>query len=447
MGTVRGIRSIPGEDRATAGEIRVTKPSWKVVCIELAEPLTALHGVDTHSGLWVIFFWQGVPLGHCEIASEQLPLSSTQLSAMAAQAISEAAGDSLLEEGFHSALPRMPDPKLRNPVGALASLADLDRPLALLDRKLQAAVPASRQTVSVAVCTRERPNDLARCLESLSHLREQPHEILVIDNAPQSEATREVVMKYPHVTYCVEPRVGLSHARNKALDIAKGDIVAFTDDDVQVHPDWLTRLRPCFDDPKVMVATGLVLPAELETPAQLMFERSFQFFHQGYRRRCFDSTFFNALKAEGVPAWSIGAGANMAIRRQFRYRFDPCLGPGIFGGCGEDSEFWYRVLAEGWSCVYEPSACVFHYHRRELSALRNLIHQYMKGHVAALILQFAKFGHFGNLRRLFLRLPAEYAILMLRLVVTGFSLDNRILLRGSLGCLSGLRFALTRKQA
>jgi hypothetical protein len=48
---------------------------------------------------------------------------------------------------------------------------------------------------------------------------------------------------------------------------------------------------------------------------------------------------------------------------------------------------------------------------------------------------------------LFLRLPAEYAILMLRLVVTGFSLDNRILLRGSLGCLSGLRFALTRKQA
>jgi hypothetical protein len=70
----------------------------------------------------------------------------------------------------------------------------------------------------------------------------------------------------------------------------------------------------------------------------------------------------------------------------------------------------------------------------------------MKGHVAALILQFVRYGHAGNLRRLFLRLPAEYAILMLRLIVTGFALDNRILMRGSLGCLSGLQFAWARKQ-
>ena len=69
----------------------------------------------------------------------------------------------------------------------------------------------------------------------------------------------------------------------------------------------------------------------------------------------------------------------------------------------------------------------------------------MQGHVAALLLQFSKYGHWGNLRRLFLVLPAEYVLLMLRLVVTGFSLENRILLSGALGCFSGLRFALYRK--
>jgi cellulose synthase/poly-beta-1,6-N-acetylglucosamine synthase-like glycosyltransferase len=198
-----------------------------------------------------------------------------------------------------------------------------------------------------------------------------------------------------------------------------------------------------------MVATGLILPGELETPAQMIFEQDFQFFHQGYRARYFDSRYFAALQDKGVQVWSIGAGANMAIRREIAasgYQFDTRLGPGVFGGCGEDSEFWYRILADGWSCVYEPSAFVYHFHRRELSGLRRQVRQYMQGHVAALLMQFAKYRHFGNLRRLLLVLPAEYFILLLRLVATGFSLDNRILLSGALGCLSGLRFAFFRKQ-
>jgi glycosyltransferase involved in cell wall biosynthesis len=421
---------------------------WQVVSIDLSEPLIGLPSTDTYGGLWAIFFWQGVPLGHCEIAAEQLPLSAAQLSALAAQAVSEAVGDYLLEEGFHSALPRLPDAALENPRIALLNLAGIHHPVNSLKRKPYPAAAAPRLTVTVAVCTRERPKDLARCLDSLKAMHHQPHQILVIDNAPTSTRTREVVEGFPNVDYHCEPCAGLSHARNTALELASGDIVAFVDDDVVVHPSWVSRIRTCFEDPKVMVATGLVLPGELETPAQLIFERNFQFFHQGYRRRYFDSGYFNTLKSEGVPVWCIGAGANMAIRRtrELGHKFDTCLGPGVFGGCGEDSEFWYHLLAEGWSIVYEPSACVFHFHRRELSALRRLIHQYMKGHVAALILQFVKYRHIGNLRRLFLRLPAEYAVLMLRLIVTGFSLDNRILLRGGLGCLSGLRFALTRKQ-
>ncbi len=302
------------------------------------------------------------------------------------------------------------------------------------------------------MCTRERPRELARCLQSLLELSEQPHEIVVIDNAPISEATRETVERFPGVRYHREPRPGLSAARNTAMAITSSDIIAFTDDDVIVADGWTARLRRCFDDPKVMVATGLVLPAELETRAQIIFEQDFRFFHQGFRARYFDSEYFAALVGKGVPVWAIGAGANMAIRRKAfedGYRFDTRLGPGVLGGCGEDSEFWYRLLAAGWSCIYEPSAVVYHFHRRELSSLRRLVRQYMEGHVAALLLQFAKHGHAGNLRRLLLALPAEYLLLLRRLAATGFSLDNRILLSGALGCLSGLRLPLLsrRKQA
>ena len=417
---------------------------WLVSSIELTEPLRELCCASGYAGIRVVFLWNGLALGHQRFASEQLPLSPQHLAGCAAQAIAPAGGDRILGEGFQSALPGLPEPDLRDPEAALRQLLAIDRPM---DQLADSILPANL-TLTVAVCTRERPGELARCLASLFALSEPPDEILVVDNAPESSDTLEVTARFPGVRYHCEPRKGLSAARNAALHVAKGDIVAFADDDVVVHPEWASRIRRCFDDPRTMLVTGLVLPGELETPAQLMFEEDFHFFHQGYRRRSFDSDFFNRLRGRSLPVWDIGAGAIMAIRRDaYRrgYSFDTRLGPGVFGGCGEDSEYFYRLLAGGWSCVYEPSAFVYHFHRREMRDLRRHVRQYMQGHVAALLLQFWKYRHWGNLRRLFLELPAEYAILMLRLIVTGFTLDNRILLSGALGCLAGLRFAVTRK--
>ena len=426
---------------------------WKVLSIDLSEPLPELRAEPGYDGLHVIFFSSGVPLGHYRLASKQLPLSPQHLANCAAWAVTPSVGDSLLEEGFRSALPSLPEPALREPEEALNRLLGLEMPMKQLGARLFRCESATApHKISIAVCTRERPQELARCLESLLNLSEQPHEIVVIDNAPRSAATRETVARFPGVRYHREPRPGLSAARNTAMAITSGDIIAFTDDDATVHPEWTARLRRCFHDPKVMVTTGLVLPAELETKAQVIFEQDFQFFHQGFRRRHFDSEYFAALLSRGVPVWAIGAGVNMAIRRvafERGYRFDTRLGPGVLGGCGEDSEFWYHLLADGWSCVYSPSAVVYHFHRRELSALRRLVRQYMEGHVAALLLQFTKYHHAGNLRRVLFELPAEYLFLLFRLAVTGFSLDNRILLGGVVGCFSGLRIPLLsrRKQA
>jgi glycosyltransferase involved in cell wall biosynthesis len=417
---------------------------WQVSSIELSEPLRELCCGSGYAGVRVVFLWNGLALGHQRFAAEQLPLSPQQLAGCAAQVIAPATGDRLLEEGFQSALPGLPEPDLRDPEAVLRQLLAIDHPM---DQLADTILPANL-TLTVAVCTRERPGELARCLASLFALSEPPEEILVVDNAPESSDALEVTARFPGVRYHCEPRKGLSAARNTALRVATSDIVAFADDDVVVHPEWASRIRRCFDDPKTMLVTGLVLPGELETPAQLMFEEDFHFFHQGYRRRLFDSDFFNRMRGRSVPVWDIGAGANMAIRRDAYtrgYRFDTRLGPGVFGGCGEDSEYFYGLLAGGWSSVYEPSAFVYHFHRRDMRGLRRHVRQYMQGHVAALLLQFSKYRHWGNLRRLFLELPTEYAILMLRLIVTGFTLDNRILLSGALGCLAGLRFAVTRK--
>jgi GT2 family glycosyltransferase len=88
--------------------------------------------------------------------------------------------------------------------------------------------------------------------------------------------------------------------------------------------------------------------------------------------------------------------------------FDERLGAGA-SGCSEDSELWYRLLALGGSCFYEPRAVVFHHHRAEWQELTSQMHAYMRGHVSALVAQSDAFGHKGNLARIFVQLPRYFA--------------------------------------
>jgi hypothetical protein len=114
------------------------------------------------------------------------------------------------------------------------------------------------------------------------------------------------------------------------------------------------------------------------------------------------------MKRLGVPAWRLGAGANMAFRREVFARvgfFDERLGAGA-SGCSEDSELWYRLLAEGYRCRYTPASVVFHHHRADWEGLRQQMYGYMRGHVAALFFQFARYRHWGNLYRAFVAVPA-----------------------------------------
>jgi len=229
-------------------------------------------------------------------------------------------------------------------------------------------------TVTVAVCTRDRHEDLATCLESLAKLDPMPLEVIVVDNAPKTGATeRLVAVRFPWVRYVHEPRPGLDWARNRAILEARGEILAYTDDDCVADPGWVGALAGLFaDDPGVTAVTGLVVPYELETEAQHLFERAGGF-GRGYRRH------WNAVDPErGLPweycgAGRFGTGANMAYRRSAFSQigaFDPALDVGTLTNGGGDLDMFFRVLVEGHTLVYEPAAVIRHRHRRGYPELR-----------------------------------------------------------------------------
>ena len=414
---------------------------WKILHLELSAGILALPFEPNYQGIYAVFCWHGIPLGHKEIPSTQLPMPASQLANLAWQAIAPAVGDRLLAQGFKAPLPVVSDNPSRDVPPDFHALMGLDRPLESLGKWLQLGTKATSESISVVICTRDRPEQLAQCLRSLQNLSPSPQEILVVDNAPNTDATRQIVDKMPGVKYVPEPRPGLSVARNTGIRHSSADIVAFTDDDVIVHPEWIARLQQSFQNPQVMAVTGLVLPAELETQAQLIFEKDFGGFNQGYRSKTFDTQFFEQMKHRGVPVWRIGAGANMAFRsKAFELvgDFDERLGAGA-AGCSEDSEIWYRLLAEGWLCCYEPTATVYHYHRSDMEGLKRQLYYYMRGHVAALIIQFERYRHWGNLRRLFFALPRFYTQAFFH-QLKSFQLKYSTVLAEISGCLSGVKY-------
>ncbi|GAB3196519.1 hypothetical protein GCM10027261_19430 [Geodermatophilus arenarius] len=286
--------------------------------------------------------------------------------------------------------------------------AALQRALASPRPEPSAVAGATPATCTVVICTRDRPGDLERCLTSLPRQTRPPDEVIVVDNASRGTATREVAER-AGVRYVREDRPGLDVARNTGLLAAGSEVVAYTDDDTELHPRWLEHLVAAFDRDDVLGVTGLVLPAVLDSEAQWEFETRWGF-GKGFSRVDFGPEFHRRTRAYGMPAWDVGAGANMAFRRSVVDAvglFDERLDVGA-AGCSGDSEYWYRIVAAGWTCRYEPSAVVFHHHRREMPAFRSQVFHYMRGHVAALLVQYERTREVGNLRRAFLHLPVWY---------------------------------------
>ncbi|NQV07833.1 glycosyltransferase, partial [bacterium] len=150
---------------------------------------------------------------------------------------------------------------------------------------------ATEARISVIIATRNRPEMLDRCLESLLDSEYRRFDVVVVDNAPADDATRDLVEdRYgsdPRVQYVREGLAGLARAHNRGVVHARGEILAFTDDDVLVDRQWLRRIAGAFNDPRVGCVTGMIVPMALDTRAQWWLE-GYAGFSKGFERRVFD---------------------------------------------------------------------------------------------------------------------------------------------------------------
>ncbi|WP_149179104.1 glycosyltransferase [Streptomyces sp. TRM49041] len=253
-----------------------------------------------------------------------------------------------------------------------------------------AAQSARPPRTSVVVATRERSGQLARALDSLLDQDHPDYDIVVVDNAPLSGATEELVRRTyaDRVRYVREDTPGLAVAHNRGLAVAGGPVLAFTDDDVVADPGWLTALTaPFAEDPRIGCVTGLILPARLQTPAQLLLE-SHGGFAKGFRPRDYDPH----RPPDDEPlfpftAGRFGSGANMAFRAQALRDvggFDPATGTGTPARGGDDLYGFVRVLTAGHRLRYTPDAVVWHHHRETWQDLRNQAYGYGAGLTAYL---------------------------------------------------------------
>ncbi len=179
----------------------------------------------------------------------------------------------------------------------------------------RAAVLADAPAITAVVCTRDRPEGLRRTVASLVGQHYPRHRVLVVDNAPSDDATRTVVAGFDGVEYLREPRPGLSHARNTAVAAAPGEVLAFTDDDVVADPSWLAEIaRALRDHPDAAAVSGIIVPGELESDAQVWFEQ----FGGHSKGRGFTAEVFSPATAHRqnplYPLPPFGTGANMAFR-------------------------------------------------------------------------------------------------------------------------------------
>jgi glycosyltransferase involved in cell wall biosynthesis len=209
----------------------------------------------------------------------------------------------------------------------------------------------NRPLVSVVVCTRDRNASLERCLRSLRDQTQGAHEVIVVDNDPRKAPAAEIAARYD-ARYVVEPRRGHNRARNTGARLAKGDAIAFTDDDITADEGWIESIAQEFEDPQVMIVTGQVLLTGEEGDDVWMFTRR--------ERRFFtraDPDWFEIANFGGI-----GNGANMAFRRSLltEWRgFDERLGLGTRVGCEEHYAF-FQCLEAGHAAVATPDAVVFH---------------------------------------------------------------------------------------
>jgi GT2 family glycosyltransferase len=203
--------------------------------------------------------------------------------------------------------------------------------------------------VSVIVCTRNGRSRIGACLKSIARLTGGADEILVVDDGSVDGTADYVAENFPWVRLLRRPGAGLSAARNVGAAAARGDLLAFTDDDCEPDPEWLQRVKRHFQDGKFAAVGGPNLPpkpkhwqnavvcAAAGAPSHVMLDDE---------------------EAEHLP------GCNLVVTQaafQAIGGFDP-----QFETAGDDVDFCWRLREAGYRLGFAPGAFVWHWRRNTI---------------------------------------------------------------------------------
>lgn len=208
-------------------------------------------------------------------------------------------------------------------------------------------------TISIAISTRDRPDALRRCLESLSAGRMLPEEVIVADQsdgAATSRVVEEAKGSRLRVRYVRARPGGLGVAQNDAVAATGSEVIAVLDDDCVADEGWLAEIGRVFEqDPELALLAGRVLALGPPSPGT-------------YPVSSRVSTEPREFVGKAMP-WDVGSGNNFALRRVWFERIGGCderLGPGALLRGGLDMDLFYRLLRAGGSARYEPAVLVLH---------------------------------------------------------------------------------------
>lgn len=188
--------------------------------------------------------------------------------------------------------------------------------------------------------------------------RHQDYEVMVVDNSTGAKEVR-LIAECHGARYICEPRIGLSRARNTSARAARGNIVAFIDDDALPAPEWLSQISAAFRDRDVVARTGRVLLSHAETPVARTFADLGGYDLGRMPMRVHRNT---PLWFERTNFGGLGSGTNLAFRRALfvnGWGFQERLGRGRLMA-GEERYALFELVRDGYVVSYLPDAVVHH---------------------------------------------------------------------------------------
>jgi GT2 family glycosyltransferase len=225
---------------------------------------------------------------------------------------------------------------------------------------------------AIIVCTRERPEDLRRCLPSILLARVPGSPLVIVDQSradDSEQVVRALMAEHEGIVYVRSTRTGAATARNEGVERVTQELLLFTDDDCVVDADWALAWTSVFEaNPRTGLGFGRVTAPAHDTTAGII-----PTFDPGPAARSFGP---EILRKGPV---NIGMGANMAMRRSAWMAaggFDEHFGPGKELPAAEEGDVAVRVLDHHFDVVHAPEPHVVHHGFRAASAAAKLYHGY-----------------------------------------------------------------------